>query len=566
LGEPLLVESLIVIAASVAAVAMLGRIGAPPILGYLAAGLAIGPHGLHLISPGEETQFLAELGVIFLMFTVGLEFSLPAMLAGRGDVFVAGALQVGLTTAVGVGLATLFGADPTAALLMGGAVAMSSTAVVLKQLSDQGELGSPAGRRTAGLLVFQDLATLPFLVTVGAYAGAAAAGPISQVRQVALGGVTLVAAALVGRPLFRGALTWVAQSRSAELLLMAVLLMALGAAWMAGLAGLAAPLGAFMAGVLVGESDIRHHAEDQVRPFRDVLMGLFFVTIGMGLDLRGVAARPLATAAWLATILLAKPAIVLLVARLRRWPGEDGLRTALALANGGEFGLLLLTQAQGAGLAPAAQTGPAILALVASMGIAPLVMPLWSRLARWAPGLSPSRAPADVAASTQHLSDHVILCGCGRIGRLVAAAIEASGLPYVALERDFTHFREARKQGLRVLFADASRLGVLSAAGLDRSRLMVLTFDAGNEAGRILRWAKDSAVSAHRLASAQDEASAAALIAQGAEVVFPENLAAGLGLANQALLLCGLDQQTTARIVTELRGRTNPELGGAIGL
>ena len=567
MGEPLLVKTLILIATSAVAVALLRRIGLPAILGYLVAGLVIGPEGAGLVAPDQATQFLAELGLIFLMFTGGLEFSLPAMLAGRGDVFGAGALQVGLTTVVAGACAALFGAGPTTAILIGGAVAMSSTAVVLKQLTDQGELRSTAGRLTVGMLLFQDLASLPFLVVVGAYAGGGVeVRGLMMARHVALAGVTLVAAAVIGRPLFRGALAWVAQRRSGELLLLAVLLLALGAAWVAGLAGLAAPLGAFMAGMLVGESEVRYHAEDEIRPFRDVLMGLFFVTVGMGLDLSAAVARPVAALAWLAVFLVVKPAIVLLVARLRRWPGEEGLRTALAFANGGEFGLLLITQAVAVGLAPRALAGPVLLALVASMGLAPVLMPRWRPFARWAFRLAPSRAPIEVSVASRDLDDHVILCGCGRIGRPVAAALKAADLAYVALEKDFGSYRRAQAEGLRVLFADASRLGVMAAAGLADSRLVVTTFDNPQDAGRILAAAKASAPKARRLASASDEASAAQLLALGAEVVFPENLAAGLGLADQALLLCGLDQDMAARVVTGLRDRLNPELAGSGGI
>jgi CPA2 family monovalent cation:H+ antiporter-2 len=566
LGEPLLVKTLVFIAASVAAVALLRPLRLPAILGYLAAGLVIGPQCLGVVAPDGSTRFLAELGLIFLMFTAGLEFSLPVMLSARGDVFGAGALQVGLTTALAAGLAVLLGADATAAVLIGGAVAMSSTAVVLKQLSDQGDLGSSFGRRTVGLLLFQDLASLPFLVVVGAYAGGADVEPLALLRNVALGGIVLVSAAVIGRPLFRGALAWVAQSRSAELLLLTVLLTALGAAWVAGLAGLAAPLGAFMAGVLVGESEMRHHAEGEIRPFRDVLVGLFFVTVGMTLDLDSAAAQPLAVAAWLAVFLLIKPAVLLLVGRARRWPGEEALRVALALANGGEFGLLLLTQAQAAGLTPSSVAGPLLLSLAASMGLTPVLMPSWTALARRIRWLAPAPATTAVQHAVQDLDDHVILCGCGRIGLPVAAALGAAGVPYVALEKDFRRYREARERGVRVLFADAARTGALAAAGLERSRLLVLTFDTEPDAARILHWAQDGAPRSRRLVSASDESAAAGLKAQGADVVFPENLAAGLGLADQALLLWGLDQQEAARVVTALRATLNPELAGSSGL
>jgi CPA2 family monovalent cation:H+ antiporter-2 len=565
LHDPLLTKSLILIASSVVAVAALRRLGLPAILGYLAAGLVVGPQGLNLVVADDATRFFADLGLVFLLFTVGLEFSLPAMLAGRGDVFLAGIAQVALTTAVAAALAALSGAGATASILTGGAVASSSTAVVLKELSDRGEIGSSAGRLTVGLLLFQDLATLPFIVFVGAFAGLTAE-PLAIARHAALGGMALVAAAVLGRPLFHGALDWVAERRSAELLLLAVLLSALGAAWIAGLAGLTAPLGAFMAGMLVGESDLRHHAEDQIHPIRDVLMGLFFITVGMGLDLSAAIDRPLIVLAWLAVFLIAKPAIVLLVGKLRRWPGEDGLRTALALGNGGEFGLLLLSQALAFGLVAPNVARPALIALVASMGFAPVLISGWPALARHLGRLAPPPSTAAITQAAEQLDEHVILCGCGRIGRPVAAALGAGGIAYVALEKDFRRYREARAQGLRTLFADASRAGALAAAGLGRSRLLVLTFDAEPDAGRILHWAKHERPGAHRLASASDESSASELAARGADVVFPENLAAGLGLADQALLLSGLDQDAAARLVTELRAKLNPELAASAGL
>jgi CPA2 family monovalent cation:H+ antiporter-2 len=566
LAEPLLIQSLVIIAASVVAIAALRRAGLPPILGYLAAGFALGPHALGLAGVTDHTRFLAELGVIFLMFTVGLEFSLPAMFAARADVFGAGVLQVALTALGGVGLAALLGARPVAAFLIGGAVAMSSTAIVLKQLAEQGDLKTRSGRLTVGLLLFQDLATLPFLVVIGAYAGGADLQPLALAGQVALGGLTLAAAAVVGRPLFRGALAWVAGSQSAELFLLAVLLLALGAAWIAGLAGLAAPLGAFMAGVIVGESDFRHHIEDDVRPFRDVLLGLFFVTVGMGLDLRAAGQAPLAVAGWLLAFLVFKPAVVLLVGRLRRWSRPDSVRTALAMANGGEFGLLLITQGLAVHLLPAFLAGPLLLALAVSMGLAPILTARAADIARRFAAPRPAQGDDELVAATQDLAGHVILCGCGRIGRPVAAALEAARLPYVALERDFPRFRAARDQGLRVMFADAGRGGILAVAGLARARLVVLTFLSEREAERILRRVRTDAPHVVRLANALDEDAATRLLEAGANTVFPENLAAGLGLADQTLLLCGLDQAAAARVITELRGRLSPALSAGTGV
>lgn len=553
--EPLLIQSLIIIAACVIAGGVLQRAGLPPILGYLAAGFALGPHALGVIGVTDHTYFLAELGVVFLMFTVGLEFSLPAMFAARADVFGAGALQVTLTTLVAAGLAALLGAGPVAAVLIGGAVAMSSTAVVLKQLAEQGALATTPGRLTVGLLLFQDLATLPFLVMIGAYAGGGDVQPLTLARHVAVGGLTLAAAAVIGRPLFRGALAWVARSQSAELFLLVVLLLALGAAWVAGLAGLAAPLGAFMAGVIIGESDFRHHIADEVRPFRDVLLGLFFVTVGMGLDLGAAVAAPLAVAGWLLVFLILKPAVVLLIGRVRRWSREDSLRAALSIANGGEFGLLLITQGVAAALLPAALASPLLVALVVSMGLAPILIAGSAGFARRLAGPGSVQDHSRLAASTDDLAEHVILCGCGRIGRPVAEALESASVPYVAVERDFDSFRAARAGGLRVLFADAGRGGVLAAAGIRRARLVVLAFRDEREAERILHRSRIDAPQALRLANALDEEVATRLRAAGADIVFPESLAAGLGLARQSLLLSGLDQTAAAGALAELRAR-----------
>jgi monovalent cation:H+ antiporter-2, CPA2 family len=561
LVEPLLIQSLIIIAACVIAGGVFQRVGLPPILGYLAAGFALGPHALGLVAVDDQTHFLAELGIIFLMFTVGLEFSLPAMFAARADVFGAGALQVALTTLVAAGLAALLGAGPVASVLIGGAVAMSSTAVVLKQLAEQGALATASGRLTVGLLLFQDLATLPFLILIGAHAGGEAVEPLTLARNVALGGLTLAAAALIGRPVMRGAPAWVARSQSAELFLLVVLLLALGTAGLAGLAGLAAPLGAFMAGVIIGESDFRHHIEDEVRPFRDVLLGLFFVTVGMGLDLSAAIAAPLAVAGWLMIFLVVKPAIVLLIGRVRSWARPDSLRTALSMANGGEFGLLLITQGLAASLLPAALAGPLLVALVISMGLAPILIAGASGLTRRFGGPPPIRDDAQ-AETTGDLMNHVILCGCGRIGRPVATALRSAGVPYVAVERDFDSFRAARDLGLRVLFADAGRRSVMIAAGVSRARLVVLAFDGEREAERILHRARADAPQAFRLANALDEDVAARLRAAGADLVFPESLAAGLGLAGQSLLICGLDQAAVSGALADLRGQLGRTPGG----
>jgi monovalent cation:H+ antiporter-2, CPA2 family len=278
MADVLLIKTLVVIIASVSAISLVAHARLPAAGGYLLAGLVIGPHGLHLIATSDETRFLAELAIIFLMFMVGLEFSFSAMIAARRDVFVAGSLQVGLTVLIVAGIAMLWGVGLPTAVLLGGAVAMSSTAITLKQLVDQGDVSSQQGRLVLGILLFQDLAALPFLVVLGEWKQSGGPEPLEALRQLGIAASALGIAAFVCKPVFRTWLTWVARTNSTDLFLLTVLLLALGTAFAGRLAGLSAPIGAFLAGMVVGESDFRHQVEDDIRPFRDVLLGLFFVT------------------------------------------------------------------------------------------------------------------------------------------------------------------------------------------------------------------------------------------------------------------------------------------------
>lgn len=565
----LLIETLIVIVASACGVGLARRIGFPQIVGYLVAGLAIGPPGLGILAPSEGTEFLSELGVVLLMFMVGLEFSLPKMIAARATVFGAGGLQVALTTLVGATAAVALGGGWQAAVVIGGVLAMSSTAITLKQLSDDGELGSQHGRLATGILLFQDLATLPFLVLVGVGQNEGFNG-LTLVRDLVLAAAAFVIIAVVARPVFRTALSWAARARSGELFLLCSLALAVGTAFAAHSGGLSPPIGAFLAGMVVGESDFRHQIEDDIRPFRDVLVGLFFVTIGMQVDLAVIGAAPLSLLGWMVGFLLGKAALVALVAMVLRWPAHLGLRVGIVLAHGGEFGLLLLTQAMAAGAIEPDPGQAILLALVVTMGLAPILIQHSGTIADLvsiAAIAAGQRQEEDaVAHGGQALSDHVILCGCGRVGRLVAVVLEAARTPYIALESDLTRFREAKRAGHHVVFADASRTRILQRAGLERARLLVVTLDEQRPVQRLLRSARHHNPDLVSIVSAADDRELSSMTEAGASVVFPENLAAGLALADQVLLLSGLSQEQAASIVTEVRAELNPELQGRVGV
>ncbi|MDB5367906.1 MAG: glutathione-regulated potassium-efflux system protein [Rhodospirillales bacterium] len=569
MADALLVKALIVIVASVATVGLLARIGLPSVLGYLVAGLLIGPHGLRLLLPSDETSFLAELGVIFLMFMVGLEFSLPRIIAARRAVF-SGGLYVTTAITLLTCLLWLLGFVPGAPILVAAAAAMSSTAIALKQLSEQGELGTRHGQAALGILLFQDLAALPFLVAAGPASMEGQGSPLQHLLlQLVIAASALIGLLFVCRRAFGLVLSGAARTRATDLFLLTVLLLAMGTAYTVHLAGLAAPIGAFLAGMAIGESDFRHQIEGDVRPFRDVLVGLFFVTIGLDIDPSLAAKAPLTVLFWLLVLVPGKFLAGMLVGTILRWPPAVAVRVAAILAHGGEFGLLLLTQATQNGLVESAVSQPVLLAVAIAMGLGPILIQRADWFAARIAGASHRlqlRQEADaVREASRDLDDHVVVAGCGSVGRLVVSALERAGLAYVAIESDHTRFRDAQRAGLRVLFGDAGSRPVLAAAALDRARFLVVTFDRSPAINQVLHHARGLARSIEVIVSADDESNLAALIEQGAAIVYVENVAAGLVLADQVLLHAGLTQVEAARVITALREQLHPELVGRVG-
>lgn len=566
--EHLLTQSLAIILASAVGIGLFAVSRMPAAMGYLLAGLAIGPHGLNLVAMSDDTRFLAELGLILLMFMVGLEFSLNNLLGARTDVLLAGSLQVGATlTVIGAGLWWL-GMEPRLAILLGGAVAMSSTAVVVKQLAEQGEVSSQHGRLAIGILLFQDIATIPLLVAADSWSRQAAFGALDLMRHLGVAAITLAAVALIGRPLVRTVLANAARTHSSDLFLLTALLAALGAAYVAHLAGLTLPVGAFIAGMAISGSDFKHRVEDDLRPFRDILVGLFFITVGMGIDLSLIVVSPGTVLAWCLVVMFGKGLVTFLVGlALRRTPALS-LRVAANLAHGGEFGLLLVTMAVGSGLLPSDIGQPLLIALAFTMGLAPLVIQRSGRLGDLFgnPHLHLAETETAIGTMSSPLDRHVLLCGCGRVGRLVASALEAANIPYLAVESDLGRFKQAQRQGHRVVHGDAAHRRILAAAGLRKARLVVITFDRHSAVERILACLREQDPVVPSMVSTANDEDMETVVEAGADVVFPENLAAGLALADQALLLCDLSQDEAGRVITTLRTEFNPELLHRVGI
>jgi len=557
---------LVLLASAVSAVVLCRTLALPPIVGYLATGLLLGPHALGLVSDSAQTHHLAEFGVVFLMFSIGLEFSLPKLRVMRREVFGLGLAQVAATVALGVGLALLLGGSWQAGLVLGGVAAMSSTAIVSKLLAERAELDTVHGRAIIGVLLFQDIAVVPLLILVPALGQPAS--EIGWVIGVALLKATVVLAALLlaGPRVMR---TWfgiVARRRSTELFVLNVLLITLALAYVTALAGLSLALGAFLAGMLISETEYRYQVEEDIKPFRDVLLGLFFVTVGMMLDVGVVAGKLWLVALLLALLVGVKFALIAGLARAFGVAPGPALRTALALAQGGEFGLVLIALASGS----AVVAQPVLQALLAAMVLSMLATPfligasdrIVMRLSRteW---MLRSLEVHRVAVQSLETERHVIVLGYGRNGQRLARLLEAEGVRYIALDLDPERVREAALAGDTVVFADCSRREALVAAGILRAAAVVVTFADTAAAVRVLAHVHALAPSVPVIARAREESDIAKLSAAGASEVVPEALESGLMLASHTLVWVGVPLN---RVVRRIRAVRDQQYGLLRGL
>src|SRR6267378_4971545 len=485
---------LILLASGVFVVVLFRSLHLPPLLGYLLVGVAVGPFALAWIPDTKEGRYLGEFGVVFLMFSIGLEFSLSKLFQLRRAVFGLGLAQVVLTLAAVLAVAAMFGAPWQAALALGGAIAMSSTAIVLRVLAERMQLETPHGRDIFGVLLFQDLAVVPLLILIPAIAEGS--GELAQRLAGALAKATLVLGVVLffGQKLMRGWFHVVARRRSHELFILNVLLITLGLAWLTERAGLSLALGAVLAGMLIAETEYRHQVEEDIRPFREVLLGLFFVTMGMRLDPGTVAANFSLTLALTALLVVLKFILVTGLARLFGAGPGAAVRTGLALAQVGEFGLVLMVLAQSVGLLDRDFSQVVVAAMLLSMVAAPFVIQASDKLAlRWSSTewMLQSLALHRVAAQSLATERHVIVCGYGRTGQRLAHLLEQERIDVIALDTDPERVRGAAAAGEKVVFGDASRYETLVAAGVARASALVITFVDTQLALRILHHVRD---------------------------------------------------------------------------
>jgi CPA2 family monovalent cation:H+ antiporter-2 len=548
---------LIVLACAVVAVVACRSLRLPAMIGYLVTGLALGPHALQLLSPErEETRLLAEIGVVFLMFSIGLEFSLPRLMAMRRVVFGLGLAQVAATIAIVMGVAFAFGWGWQAGLALGGIVAMSSTAIVSKLLAERFELDSPHGREVMGVLLFQDLAVVPLLVVVPALGRPAE--ELGAALAVALGKAiaALAVVILAGPRLMRGWLGVVARRRSNELFVLNVLLVILLMAYLTALAGLSMVLGAFLAGMLISETEYRFQVEEDIKPFRDVLLGLFFITVGMMLDLRVVLSQLVVVLALFAALLIGKFVLVAALSRVFGAAPGTALRVGIATAQAGEFGFVLLSLASGAAIVAAGFLQIMLAAMILSMLATPFLIQASDRIvmrlsrSEW---MLRSLALHRVAVQSIEAERHVIILGYGRNGQRLARLLAAEGVRYVALDLDPERVREAAAAGDTVVFADSARREALVAAGIARAAAVVVTFADANAAVRVLANVHELNPSVPVVVRARDESDIERLSAAGASEVVPEAFESGVMLASHTLVWLGMPLSRVMRRVAQVR-------------
>lgn len=556
-AEPL-TEVMILLAGAVFVVAVARRLGLPAILGYIVVGMALGPHAAGLVTDSATTQLLAELGVVFLLFTLGLEFSLPRMIAMRNEVFGLGAAQVLATTAVVACIAAALGVPWLMGIVLGGALSMSSTAIIMAQLTDTGELNRTHGRLSFSMLLFQDLAFVPLLALASAISqGDEHFSLVSTSIAVAGGVLAVVVVLAAGRWLLRPLFNEIAHSRLRELFTMAVLFVVLASAWISHRAGLSLALGGFLSGMMFAETDYRHQIETVIRPFKDILLGLFFITVGMLLDVHLLIDEfPLVSALLLGLIAI-KAAVATLVTRFFVGSTFKAVRTGLVISIGGEFGIALLTLIlQGNGVAPEI-VQPLLVAIVLSMVLSPFLIGNNKAVARFLlrekgpPGGAIARDEAITSSIAER--EHVILCGFGRVGQNIGRVLEAQGFEFIAVDLDPARIRAARQAGDPVIYGDSADEELLVIAGLHKANAVVISFSNPATALDILHSVRRIRPDVPVLVRTQDDARLQELKHAGATDVVPETFEASLSLVSQVLLLLNVPAPNVVRVIGEIR-------------
>lgn len=560
----LLIDVLIFLLAAVVVVPVFHRLRTNAILGYLAAGMIIGPHGFSLIGDTESAHTLAEFGVIFLLFMIGLELSLERLFNMRKYVFGLGLMQVLVTGAVIAGIAIIAGVDAKAAVIIAGALALSSTAFVLQLLMDRAEKATSYGHAAFAVLLLQDLAVVPLLIMVTVLSQEGTSFVVAFGLSMLQAAVALVVAIWAGRILFRPVFHLISAARSAELFVAMTLLSVLGMGWLLSLAGLSMALGAFLAGLLLGETEYRHQIEADIKPFRGLLLGLFFMTIGMTIDAMFILENAGVILLLVLALIAGKTLITGTLCRLFSIPATTAVRVGLTLAQGGEFGFVLFGAAGALGLISFDLVQIFLAVIAISMAVTPGLVLLGDRLSKV------FEAPDKYAVGTMEpgiasSEKYVLIAGFGRVGQTISKVLMDGGIPYVAIDLDHDRVAECRAKGMEVFFGNAYQLSVLKAAGAEDAAAIVVTLDQTVATSRIVSELRNTFPDVEIFVRARDMQHLAALKTEGATATVPETAEASLQLGAIVVNALGVSDDLAATIVQNYRDNDYERLEDIIG-
>ncbi|WP_421706605.1 monovalent cation:proton antiporter-2 (CPA2) family protein [Algihabitans sp.] len=550
--------------AAVVIVPLARQLRSSPVLGYLAAGVVIGPSLLGLIEDTESTLILAEFGIVFLLFAIGLELSVERLKVLKRYVFGLGTTQVVVTAAVIALVLIALGLPTAAALVIGGGLALSSTAFVLQMLVERAELAARFGRVAFSILLLQDLAIVPLLALVpllGAEGSSVLlALGLAAIKATAAVGLTLLAGRFLLRPVYRV----VAKTRSTELFVATTLLVLLGTGYLMVQAGVSMALGAFLAGLLLSGTEYRHQVEADIRPFRGLLLGLFFMAVGLQIDLGLIAEHAVTVVLAVVALMLGKALVIYGLCRAFGLPDEIAVRVGPLLAQGGEFGFVLVGGGMVVGVVPQV-TGQLALAVVAmTMVLTPLSAWIGQSLSQRIARRQATRGDLpDIAEEVEDLQDHVVIAGFGRVGQTIAQVLAEAHVPYVGLDLDHDRVRHCRGLDLPVYYGDASQVDVLHTAGLEQAKAAVITLDNPEAASHTVAALRERAPEIPIFVRARDLGHRNELEAQGATAVVPETIEASLQLGGIVLGALGAGDSATT-IMEDYRRENYAKLGEII--
>lgn len=560
--EHILLNIVFLLGIAVFVVAISRRLHFPPILGYIIVGMIVGPYGLSLIEKEENISLLAEFGIVFLLFAIGLEFSINQVIAMRKLVFGLGTAQVVVTALVVYAIGSLAGLDTNTNIVISGAFALSSTAIVIKQLTEQSEIHSRHGRSTVGILIFQDIMAIPLLILIPALALSMTDGnenALATTLGIAFlkGVMVVVIMHLIGRYLLKPLFHEVALAKSQELFTLTVLTVALGAAAFTEEMGLSMTLGAFLAGMMLSETKYRHQIESDIRPFQDIFLGLFFVTVGMLISIDILIEHFWTVLLITLGIFVVKGVILYGISRLFGKPQGVSTRIALSLSQVGEFTLVIMTLAFTYNLLPEEEGNILLTAAVLSMSIAPFLIKFNGKLANL---LHPTSYKANQKAiehsieeETQHISNHVILCGFGRVGQIVGRLLHFSNQRFIALDMDILRVNEAHAAGENVYYGDASKPNILHAAVIEKAKVVIITFDDLHATLKILKTIRQINQNIPILVRTLDDTNLNELTEAGATEIIPDTFESSIMLASHLLIMLGHPPRRVLRLTRSIR-------------